>query len=363
MLTLVDPPRPQVGSIAAATAGEGPRASTSAAHFATVEEHPDGESSSSAAAGAAADSATGRLSFNTTSAMSGGSDTALVSAVPAVLAPAPDVAIINNPLTANNSSNMGGATGALAGLAGMGGGKGGGGKHRKPKNSVTKSNSSFISRVIVHDGVTKRIQERPATGLFIFANINRAFQWLDMSWADKKHEYLTKILFTKAHALCHDVNKLTKSTSHIDVIMGFSTGEIIWFEPISQRYTRINKNGIIRGTPVSEIRWIPGSENLFMAAFMDGSLVVFDKEKEDAAFAFDEDEANRKRLSNSQEARTHIEVERSIHTKNQKTNPFAFWKLSNQRINAFAFAPGQQSLLAVVSEDGSLRIIDYLREE
>lgn len=28
----------------------------------------------------------------------------------------------------------------------------------------------------------------------------------------------------------------------MDIIMGFSTGEIIWFEPISQKYTRLNKN-------------------------------------------------------------------------------------------------------------------------
>lgn len=57
-----------------------------------------------------------------------------------------------------------------------------------------------------------------------------------------QQDYLTKILFTKAHCLCHDVNMVTKSVSHIDVIMGFSTGEIIWWEPISQRYTRLNKN-------------------------------------------------------------------------------------------------------------------------
>jgi hypothetical protein len=51
-----------------------------------------------------------------------------------------------------------------------------------------------------------------------------------------------KILFTKAHCLCHDVNSVTKSSSHIDLIMGFSTGEIIWFEPMTQKYTRLNKN-------------------------------------------------------------------------------------------------------------------------
>lgn len=55
------------------------------------------------------------------------------------------------------------------------------GKRRKPKNNMTKSNSSFISRVIVHETLTKRLQDRPHDGLFAFANINRAFQWLDMS--------------------------------------------------------------------------------------------------------------------------------------------------------------------------------------
>jgi hypothetical protein len=55
-------------------------------------------------------------------------------------------------------------------------------------------------------------------------------------------ESLTKILFTKAHALCHEVNSMTKSATHLDVIIGFSTGDIIWYEPMSQKYARINKN-------------------------------------------------------------------------------------------------------------------------
>lgn len=115
------------------------------------------------------------------------------------------------------------------------------GKKRKPKNNMTKSNSSFISRVIVHESLSKRLQDRASDGVFAFANINRAFQWLDFS-SSSKADYLTKILFTKAHCLCHDVNQVTKTPSHLDVVMGFSTGEIIWWEPLSQRYTRLNKN-------------------------------------------------------------------------------------------------------------------------
>ncbi|KAH8666722.1 WD40-repeat-containing domain protein [Xylariales sp. PMI_506] len=234
-------------------------------------------------------------------------------------------------------------------------------KRRKPKNNMTKSNSSFISRVILNENLSKRLQDRPSDGLFAFANINRAFQWIDLS-SPSKADYLTKILFTKAHCLSHDVNMITKSPGHLDLVMGFSTGEIIWWEPVTQRYTRLNKNGVINKTPVSQIRWIPGSENLFLASHMDGTLVVYDKEKEDAIFNPDEEEqTDGDGAANGVDHSKKIHILKSVHSKNQKTNPVAVWKLSNQRINAFAFSPDNRHL-AVVSEDGTLRIIDYLKE-
>ncbi|KAJ3478556.1 hypothetical protein NLG97_g8547 [Lecanicillium saksenae] len=200
-------------------------------------------------------------------------------------------------------------------------------KRKKPKNNVTKSNSSFISR----------------------------------------QDYLVKILFTKAHALCHDVNMVTKGASHLDVVMGFSTGELIWLEPIAQRYTRLNKNGVINNTPVAHVKWLPGSENLFLAAHMDGSLIVYDKEKEDVAFT-PEDEtpsnggSDAGDATNGATAGISMLIRKSVHSKNQKMNPVAAWKLSNQRIHSFSFSPDNRHL-AVVSEDGTLRIIDYLNEE
>ncbi|TQS31695.1 hypothetical protein Golomagni_08019, partial [Golovinomyces magnicellulatus] len=242
------------------------------------------------------------------------------------------------------------------------------------------SNSSFISRVIVNESLSRRLTDRPSDGLFAFANINRGFQWLDMSspnkvrpapavaassYFDQQKDYFTKILFTKAHCLCHDVNVVTKSSSHMDVIMGFSTGEVIWWEPISQRYTRLNKNGAINKTPVSEIRWIPGSENLFLAAHMDGLLVVYDKEKEDAPYTPADENVNTNGSAtneNEEEPGTKFRIEKSVHSQNQKTNPVAAWKLSNARINAFEFSPDNRHL-AVVCEDGTFRIIDYLKEE
>ncbi|KAL9631078.1 MAG: hypothetical protein Q9164_006083, partial [Protoblastenia rupestris] len=158
-------------------------------------------------------------------------------------------------------------------------------KRKKPKSNLVKSNSQFISRVIPHDNLTKRLQEHTPEGLFVFANIDRAYQWLDFSSpTPARAQPLMKILFTKAHVLCHDINHFTKSPNHIDVIMGANTGDIVWFEAYSQKYFRINKGNIISTSPISEIRWLPGSENLFLASHMDGTLIVYDKERDDAAF-------------------------------------------------------------------------------
>lgn len=233
-------------------------------------------------------------------------------------------------------------------------------KRRKPKNNIIKSSSSFVSRVIMHESATKRLSERNPDGLFAFANINRAFQWLDLS-SKSKEEPLAKILFTKAHMLCHDVNELTKTASHIDVIMGSSAGDIIWYEPMSQKYARINKNGVVNNSPVAHIKWIPGSENLFLAAHANGQLVVYDKEKEDAFFTPELNQISEK-ANGKPNARKALQVLKSVNSRNQKNNPVAVWRLSNQRINQFAFSPDHRHL-AVVLEDGSLRVMDYLREE
>lgn len=229
-------------------------------------------------------------------------------------------------------------------------------KRRKPKNNIIKSSSSFVSRVITHETSAKRLGDRDANGVFAFANINRAFQWLDLS-SPTKEEHLTKVLFTKAHMLCHDINELTKTSSHLDIVMGSSAGDIIWYEPMSQKYARINKNGVINSSPVTHIKWLPGSENLFIASHANGVLVVYDKEKEDALFT---PEVNGH--SEQEVGRLPLDILKSVNSKNQKTNPVSFWKMANQKISSFSFSPDQRHL-AVVLEDGSLRLMDYLKEE
>lgn len=119
---------------------------------------------------------------------------------------------------------------------------------------------------------------------------------------------------------------------------------------------------MINGSAVSDIRWLPNSENLFLATHMDGSIVVYDKEKEDALFIAEDQGTSGEQVSNEKEQKASLAIKKSVNSKNQKTNPVSYWKVSNSRINAFAFSPDCRHI-AVVSEDGSFRIIDFLKEQ
>ena len=95
---------------------------------------------------------------------------------------------------------------------------------------------------------------------------------------------------------------------------------------------------------------------------MDGTLIVYDKERDDAAFIPEANGAPANEKDGADGDYKPLHINKSVNSKNQKANPVASWKISNHRITAFAFSPDSRHL-AVVSEDGSLRIINYLKEQ
>jgi hypothetical protein len=58
-------------------------------------------------------------------------------------------------------------------------------KRKKPKNNIAKTNSTFVSRIITHEHLQKRITDRKSDEIFAFVNIARAYEWLDFSGPDK----------------------------------------------------------------------------------------------------------------------------------------------------------------------------------
>ncbi|KAF9099160.1 hypothetical protein BGX29_007275 [Mortierella sp. GBA35] len=218
-------------------------------------------------------------------------------------------------------------------------------KRKKPKNNIAKTNSTFVSKITTNDNLAKILANRMNEDVYLFWNTGRTFTWSDLS--QKPNEPLSHITFSKAFPTSHDVNILTRSCDHLDVIIGFSTGDIIWFDPLCNKYYRLNKQGTIKDSPVTMIKWLPGSETQFMAAFQDGSIVIMDKERDDNAFT-----------APAPTSDTMFHVTRP---KYGKHNPISHWQVSKKPIKAFAFSPDLQHV-AVVAMDGALRIVDFHQE-
>ena len=90
--------------------------------------------------------------------------------------------------------------------------------------------------------------------------------------------------------------------------------------------------------------------------------MVFDKDKDDAVFLSEENKQSVEQKRASNRRGPGIQVVKSVQSKNQRSNPIAVWRVGIHKINAFAFSSNGQRL-AVVAEDGSLRILDYMNEK
>ncbi|KAG4305489.1 hypothetical protein PORY_001045 [Pneumocystis oryctolagi] len=226
-------------------------------------------------------------------------------------------------------------------------------KNKKPKNKASKTSSSFISQIALHEDLTKILTSKTKI-IHIFSATNKVFNWITMS-PQTKEELLSKIVFTKAHITCHDANQFTCGFDHIDIVFGFSSSDIVWFDPISTKYTRLNKHGSINSSSVNCIKWIPGSKSLFMAAHDDGALIIYHKEKEKCNFVKNDNPEN---ISCS----TKFKVLKSLlDPENKKCNPVSYWQLFKQSPTSFSFSP-VSCHVAVVFSDGTLKIIDYKNE-
>ncbi len=174
-------------------------------------------------------------------------------------------------------------------------------KTLKPKTSILKTSSTFISKVLTIDNFSKKLQDKINKSLneeisFFFGNIGRLINWIDL-FTNFKDEASTllRVLFSKSVITSHDIQIFYNNNNNgensnefsIELIIGFATGDIIWYDLINSKYSRINKNGILNKNCLLDLKWLPNSKNLIVGLFSDGSLLIFDKEK-----SINEDEVN-----------------------------------------------------------------------
>ncbi|KAI8366421.1 WD40-repeat-containing domain protein [Choanephora cucurbitarum] len=100
-----------------------------------------------------------------------------------------------------------------------------------------------------------------------------------------------------------------------------------------------------------------------MAAFQNGMIMVFDKDKEDEFFIDGQPKPGYQRSAEqSNEKDLYVfKVSKPLPKVSLKHNPVSCWKLSDKPLTAFAFSPDCQHV-AVVGLDGLLRIINFVHE-
>ncbi|KAI0042698.1 WD40 repeat-like protein [Auriscalpium vulgare] len=274
-----------------------------------------------------------------------------------------------------------------------------GGKRRplsRPKHNMRTTSSTFITRLQSQEGLARTLASKQGEVTYVFYNSAKNLYWVE--GGQKSKEPLARIAFS-AFPTCHDVNQSTVSHEHLDIIIGYNTGDLLWFDPITSRYARLNKQGRISGSACTAVRWVPSSPNLFLVSHADGTIIVYDKDRDDGVFSPQAPTASSPILrslpgspamSPPPAADTppgewnpldsifvtmppwhpvngaagaaggggKAEKDKDKATK----NPVSHWKVSKRSVVDFVFSPDVK-YVAAISEDGCLRVIDALAEQ
>ncbi|KAF8349185.1 WD40-repeat-containing domain protein [Amanita rubescens] len=236
----------------------------------------------------------------------------------------------------------------------------------RPRHNIKTSSSTFITRIQTAEGLSRTLQSKQGDATFIFYNLAKCFIWVEAG--TKSKEPLSKITFS-AYPTCHDVNLYTASPEHFDIIIGFATGDLVWLDPISSRYGRLNKQGCITNSPCTAVRWVPASPTLFLVSHADGTIIAYDKEREDGAFIPPPCDAHQWDPTDSivvtmPSWHPVMSGNHSDKTEKEKVakNPVSHWRVSHRKIVDFVFSPDVK-YVAAISEDGCLRVIDAMSEQ
>ncbi|KAJ2627193.1 hypothetical protein GGF44_004800 [Coemansia sp. RSA 1694] len=222
------------------------------------------------------------------------------------------------------------------------------------KGIVTKSTSAYVNRIVTNENLARWIVNDNQHSTYLLFNAPRCMAWVGLQ-PESSGETLARFDLVSNTPLCHDINAATRGENRLDMVMGFVHGNIIWYDPISGKYARLNKNSGYTPAIIS-VGWIPGSASLFMAGTADGCVMIMDRGKDDFAVPA---LAHFSSFNHSAAATMDLfEVATSL---KPKSNPVAFWRLGNKPVTCMAFSP-DGCRVAIGSEDGGLRIVDYLNE-
>ncbi|XP_062267385.1 WD repeat-containing protein 20 [Platichthys flesus] len=159
---------------------------------------------------------------------------------------------------------------------------------------------------------------------------------------------IDKRIYKGTQPTCHDFNPLTATAESVSLLVGFSAGQVQLIDPIKKETSKLfNEERLIDKSRVTCVRWVPGSESLFLVAHSSGSLYLYNVENTCGTTA-----PHYQLLKQGENY--------AVHTCKSKSarNPLLRWTVGEGALNEFAFSPDGK-FLACASQDGFLRVFGF----
>uniref|UniRef100_A0A671V5E5 WD repeat-containing protein 20 n=1 Tax=Sparus aurata TaxID=8175 RepID=A0A671V5E5_SPAAU len=180
---------------------------------------------------------------------------------------------------------------------------------------------------------------------------------------------IDKRIYKGTQPTCHDFNHLTATAESVSLLVGFSAGQVQLIDPIKKETSKLfneERNNFKRGSEFSKtrftkliivrlidksrvtcVKWVPGSESLFLVSHASGNMYLYNVEHTCGTTA-----PHYQLLKQGENY--------SVHTCKSKStrNPLLKWTVGEGALNEFAFSPDGK-FLACVSQDGFLRVFNF----
>ncbi|KAL7873532.1 hypothetical protein AOLI_G00126030 [Acnodon oligacanthus] len=159
---------------------------------------------------------------------------------------------------------------------------------------------------------------------------------------------IDKRIYKGTQPTCHDFNHLTATAESVSLLVGFSAGQVQLIDPIKKETSKLfNEERLIDKSRVTCVKWVPGSESLFLVAHSSGNMYLYNVEHTCGTTA-----PHYQLLKQGENY--------AVHTCKSKStrNPLLKWMVGEGALNEFAFSPDGK-FLACVSQDGFLRVFNF----
>ncbi|XP_026878740.2 WD repeat-containing protein 20 isoform X2 [Electrophorus electricus] len=174
---------------------------------------------------------------------------------------------------------------------------------------------------------------------YTYTNIKKA---VDLS------KPIDKRIYKGTQPTCHDFNQYSATADSVALIVGFSAGQVQYLDPIKKETSKLfNEERLIDKTKVTCLKWLPKSENLFLASHASGHLYLYNVEHPCGTTA------PQYSLLRQGEGFT-------VYACKTKTprNPLLRWAVGEGGLNEFSFSPDGVHV-ACVGQDGCLRVFHF----